>query len=108
MNIARKEARCRLIDASALADASECLKSIAHPTRLRIIELLLQGEYTVGELAEECETLQNVVSEHLGVMRDRGLLERERRGRCTYYRVVKPGVEGIIECVRASFGSRAP
>ena len=107
MKIARKKARCQLIDSEALADAAECLRSIAHPIRLRILELLLQGEYSVGELAEQCDALQHVVSEHLGVMRDRGLLERERRGRCTYYKVVKPGVAGIIECIRASFGSRA-
>ncbi len=108
MNTARNQGRCQLIDAEALADAAECLRSIAHPIRLRILELLLQGEYTVGELAEQCDSLQHVVSEHLGVMRDRGLLDRERRGRCTYYKVVKPGVAGIIECVRGSFGSHTP
>lgn len=108
MKTAQKDIECDLINREALADAAECLRSIAHPTRLRILELLLHGEYTVGELAEQCNALQHVVSEHLGIMRDRGLLERERRGRCTYYRVVKPGVEGIIDCVRSSFGSREP
>ena len=108
METARKDAECDILSSKALADAAECLRSIAHPTRLRILELLLQGEYTVGELAEHCDALHHVVSEHLGVMRDRGLLDRERRGRCTYYRVVNPGVEGIIDCVRDSFGSREP
>ena len=96
--------KVQLTDLDALAHAAECLKTLAHPIRLRIVQLLLHGEYTVGELAEACEVQSNAVSEHLGLMRDRGLLVRERCGRRMYYRVAMPGIEGISECVRHNFG----
>ena len=95
----------QLTDLDALAHAAECLKTLAHPIRLRIVQLLLRGEYTVGELAEACDVQSSVVSEHLGLMHDRGLFARERRGRRIYYRVAMPGIEGISECVRHNFGS---
>jgi DNA-binding transcriptional ArsR family regulator len=96
------------VDVDALGRAAECLRSIAHPIRLQLVELLLQGEYTVGELAEECGSQSHIVSEHLGLMRDRGLLSRERRGRRTYYRVAMPALEGIIACVQCNFGCAEP
>ena len=42
-------------DPSAFAEAAECLKTLAHPVRLRMVQLLLHGRYTVGELAEDCD-----------------------------------------------------
>ena len=38
----------------ALEQAAECLRTVAHPHRLRMIQMLLRGRYTVGELAEAC------------------------------------------------------
>ena len=38
-------------DPVAFAQAAECLKTLAHPVRLRFVQLLLHGRYTVGELA---------------------------------------------------------
>ena len=37
----------------AFTEAAECLKTLAHPVRLRMVRCLLQGRYTVGELAED-------------------------------------------------------
>jgi DNA-binding transcriptional ArsR family regulator len=92
-----------LIDREGLDRAAGCLRTLAHPIRLRIVELLLTGEYTVGELAEACGAQNHVVSEHLGIMRDRGLLERERRGRRMYYSVAMPALNSIIDCMHAHF-----
>jgi hypothetical protein len=39
----------------AFTAAAECLKTLAHPVRLRVVQLLLHGRYTVGELAQDCE-----------------------------------------------------
>ena len=49
----------------ALEEAAECLKVLAHPARIRIVQMLLRGRYTVGELAEDCGIPSNVASEHL-------------------------------------------
>ena len=55
-------------DPAAFIQAAECLKTLAHPVRLRIVQLLLHGRYTVGELAEDCGVPDNVASEHLRLM----------------------------------------
>lgn len=87
-----------------LEEAAHCLKTLAHPHRLRMVEMLLAGEYTVGELAEACGIQSHMASEHLGKMRDRGLLDSERRGQCTYYRASDPGLSSILDCIRKRFG----
>lgn len=92
-----------LIDLAVLETAAECLKTIAHPHRLRIIQMLLQGEYTVGELAEACDIPSHMASEHLGKMKDRGLLNVRREGRRMFYSVARPGLRSIIECVECHF-----
>ncbi|MCC6489382.1 MAG: winged helix-turn-helix transcriptional regulator [Candidatus Hydrogenedentes bacterium] len=92
------------LDWKALSDAALCLRTLAHPHRLRMVQLMLKGRYTVNELAEECDIPQHVASEHLGKMKDRGLLKSERDGRCTYYRVAAPGLAHIMKCVKRHFG----
>ncbi len=93
----------QLISLEALDEAAHCLRTIAHPHRLRMLELLLDGEYTVGELADACGIKSHMASEHLGKMRDRGLLNFERRGQCIYYRAADPGLGSILSCVRKRF-----
>ena len=96
----------QLLDMPALEEAAECLKTLAHPHRLRMAQLMLHGEYTVGELAEACDIPSHMASEHLGLMRDRGLLRSERRGRKIYYRVAEEGMSSIMGCIERRFGSR--
>jgi len=90
---------------AALEEAAECLRTLAHPHRLRMVQMLLDGEYTVGELAEACGIPSHMASEHLGKMRDRGLLRSERHGRKMYYQVAEPGLESIIRCCEQRFGA---
>lgn len=90
---------------AGLEEAAECLRTIAHPVRLRMIELLLDHRMTVGEIAETCEVRPNVASEHLGKMRDRGLLTMEKDGRQVFYAVAEPGLRSIMNCVRSRFGA---
>lgn len=89
---------------SLYIEVAECLRTLAHPHRLRMVQMLLAGEYTVGELAEACEIPSHMASEHLGRMKDRGLLRSERRGRRIYYQVAEKGLRGIMECIEARFG----
>ena len=93
-----------LIDLGNMQDAAHCLKTVAHPCRLRMIEMLLVRERTVGELADRCEILSHVASEHLRLMKDRGLLDSRRDGRNVYYRIAEPGLAGIMNCIRGRFG----
>lgn len=96
----------KILHIAALTEAADCLKTLAHPHRLRMIELLLAGEYTVGELAEACGIPSHMASEHLGLMKDRGLLTSERQGRKIFYRVAEPGLAAILGCVQNRFGCK--
>ncbi len=94
-----------LTSLEGLAQAAECLKTMAHPHRLRMLQMLLRDEYPVGELAAACEIPSHMASEHLRLMRDRGLLDCRRDGRCTYYFVADQGLASIMNCVERRFGA---
>jgi ArsR family transcriptional regulator, zinc-responsive transcriptional repressor len=103
--MARHKAASEPISLEALEQAAECLRTLAHPHRLRMIEMLLAGRYTVGELAEACGIPSHMASEHLRLMKHCGFLTGEREGRRTYYRVVEPHLEDILGCIRRRFAA---
>ena len=88
----------------ALEQAAGCLRTVAHPHRLRMIQMLLGGNYTVGELAQACDIPPSGASEHLGKMRDRGLLVGKRQGRSIYYEISEQGLGSIMDCIEKRFG----
>lgn len=88
----------------ALEQAAECLKALAHPHRLRIVQMLLRGRYTVGELAQACGIPSHMASEHLRFMQRCGFLNAEKEGRKAYYQVAEPHLANIMACVEARFG----
>lgn len=94
-------------DPQAFMEAAECLKILAHPVRLRMVQLLLHGRFTVGELAEDCGVLDNVASEHLRLMQRCGFFTSEREGRRVYYRVAEPHLQNIMNCIESRFLSGA-
>lgn len=96
----------RLTDLKALGQAAECLRLLAHPHRLRMIQMLLQGDYTVGELAEACELPTAMASEHLRLMQRCGLLSSEKDGRKVFYRVAEPHLKSILKCIEERFDSK--
>ncbi len=95
----------KLTELAALEQAAECLKTLAHPHRLRIVQMLLQGRYTVGELAEACGIPSHMASEHLRLMQRCGFLSSEKDGRQVFYQVAEPHLASILACVEDRFGS---
>ncbi len=72
----------------AVGQAAEMLKQLAHPVRLRIIDLLhTTGELPVCEITEYLGIAQATTSQHLNQMRRVGLLKAERRGKAVWYSV---------------------
>ncbi len=94
----------KLTSLDALGQAAECLKTLAHPHRLRMVQMLLRGRYTVGELAEACEIPSHMASEHLRLMQRCGLLTNEKEGRKAYYQITEPHLENIMTCIEQRFG----
>jgi DNA-binding transcriptional ArsR family regulator len=74
-----------------LAEVVRALKSAAEPTRLRLLFLLSQAEYTVGELAVVLNQSQPRISRHLRLLTEAGFLDRFREQQCVYYRAPSNG-----------------
>ena len=85
--------------------AAECLKTLAHPGRLRLVSLLLEGRFSVGALAAATELSPTVTSEHLRLLERCGLLRSEREGRRVFYSVAEPLLGKIIGCVHDRFAA---
>ncbi len=94
-----------LLDFDTLNQAAECLRTLAHPHRLRIVQMLLNGAYTVGELAKACGIASNVASEHLRLMKHCGFIRGRKEGRKTYYEVIEPHLNDIMACIEHRFGN---
>ncbi len=60
---------------------------LAHPTRLAMIEALQGGERTVTDLVDAVGTSAGNLSQHLGAMRDAGVVQVRREGRFAFYRI---------------------
>ena len=79
---------------------SRMCRALNDPKRLMLLYLLGQGPRTVSELCEELEASQSNVSQHLAVLRDRGLVGAQRDGTYVRYRLRHPRVLEAIELLR--------
>jgi len=91
-----------MLPADTLNGAADCLKVMAHPVRLRIAEILMQGEFPVHEIARLCELSPHQTCEHLRLMKGFGMLDSERRGRSVFYRIVNQRLPKLIQCIRST------
>ena len=66
---------------------AEVCKTLADPRRLYILNELRAGEMSVGELASVCELNQAVVSRHLAILRNGGVVTARREGTSVYYKL---------------------
>ena len=100
-----KKRNVKLLEFEALTLAAECLKALAHPSRLQIVQLLMSGkQYSVNELAELCELTQPTTSDHLRLMQRCGFLTSERDGRTVYYEIAEDHLHDIMACIQSRFG----
>lgn len=95
----------RLTNLDLLGQAAECLRVRAHPHRLRMVQMLLQGDHTVSELAEACKLPTAMASDHLRLMQRCGFLSSEKDRRKVFYRVVEPHLKHILKCIEDRFDS---
>jgi DNA-binding transcriptional ArsR family regulator len=83
----------------ALQLVARRFRALADPTRLRILNQLMQGEHGVGELADATGLEQPNVSRHLAVLRQEGVVARRAEGNRARYRIVDATVVGLCEVV---------
>ena len=79
---------------------AEMLKVIAHPCRLRIIELLKCKEMHVSEIQEQVHCKQSVTSQHLNKMKNKGILKSRRQGNTQFYSIANFEVLRIMKCLK--------
>lgn len=92
--------RSQKLSVEAVRQAATMLKCIGHPIRLQIIELLDRtGEQNVTAIYEALGIEQAVASQHLNLMRDKGILVSRRDGVNVYYSVDDPRVTQVIDCI---------
>jgi len=83
-----------------LEAAANMLKAIAHPLRIAILSFLEDGkQLTVTEIHQKLNIEQSTTSHHLGILKDKGVLNSRREGKNTYYMLKHHSLSHIIECV---------
>ena len=78
---------------------SEVLKAVAHPIRLRIIEVLRSKEMCVGDIVRALGSKQAITSQQLNMMKDKGVLSCRREGAKVYYKIENKNVIKLLNCV---------
>ena len=78
-------------------DAVSLLKGLANESRLMIMCVLAEGEFSVGQLNERIKLSQSALSQHLAVLRDQGLVQTRRESQTIYYRLEDSAAMSIIE-----------
>ena len=79
---------------------AEMCKVFSHAARLEILNALRDGELSVGELADRTGLRMSNVSQHLAMMRDRGVLASRREGAVIHYRVMNPRMLDAFDILR--------
>jgi len=82
---------------------AEFFKALAHPMRIRILELLRGGPLSVGQLQEAIGAPASSISQQLAVLRSRNIVATERRGTTVIYHVRNAGLFELLDAARRIF-----
>lgn len=80
-------------------------KALAHPTRIRILEILVAGSRTVYELQEALTLEQSAVSQQLAVLRNHGIVTAEKEGLAVRYTLRDPLIGELLDVARHIFNN---
>lgn len=83
--------------------ASRAMKAMSHPLRLQIISVLGTGELCVQALVEQVGTTQSNVSQHLAIMREKGVLRTRKDANRVFYRVGDVRTLEVLNTLRQVF-----
>ena len=80
-------------------------RALAHPVRIRILELLVKGDRTVQELQEALRLEQPVVSQQLAVLRSNNIVSGRKEGVSVRYAVRDPLIGALLDTARQIFNN---
>lgn len=84
---------------------AEFFRALAHPVRIEILEVLLQGEHSVQELQEALGLEQSVVSQQLAVLRTKNIVAGRKEGTSVRYSVRDPLIGDLLTVARQIFNN---
>jgi ArsR family transcriptional regulator len=85
---------------------AQFFRALAHPTRIRILEILVNGDRSVQQLQEELALDQPLVSQQLAVLRHQGIVAAQKEGLSVRYALRDPLVGALLDVARRIFDNR--
>ncbi len=85
---------------------AKIFKALGHPSRLKMVESLFEGERCVCELQAMVGSDVSTVSKHLNILKEAGILQDERRGTSIYYSLRMKCIANFLGCVEDFVGNR--
>jgi len=86
-----------------IEQAARALKAMAHPLRLKILCVLGDGEVAVQDIVERVGTSQSNISQHLAILRDKGVLKARKEANRVFYRVGDQRLLALLGMMRELF-----
>lgn len=85
--------------------AASALKAMAHPLRLHILCVLADTEVNVQDIVNEVGTSQSNISQHLAILREKGIISARKEANRVYYRVQDGRILNLIGMMRDVFAA---
>ena len=85
--------------------ASRSIKAMSHPLRLKILFILGDSEFSVQDIVDTVGTSQSNISQHLGILKDKGVLVTRKEANKVFYRVSDERTLKLLEMMREVFCS---
>jgi ArsR family transcriptional regulator len=85
---------------------AQFFRALAHPTRIRMLEILVRGGRTVQELQEAVTLDQSTVSQQLAVLRNQGIVSAQKQGLSVRYTLRDPLVAELLDVARRIFNNQ--
>jgi DNA-binding transcriptional ArsR family regulator len=85
---------------------AQFFRALAHPTRIRVLEILVRGGRTVQELQEALTLDQPIVSQQLAVLRNQGIVSAQKEGLSVRYALRDPLVGELLDVAREIFNNQ--
>mgnify|MGYP006112192845 FL=1 len=83
--------------------ASRSIKAMSHPLRLKILCILGDSEFNVQDIVDTVGTSQSNISQHLGILKDKGVLATRKEANKVFYRVSDERTLKLLEMMRDVF-----
>ena len=80
-------------------------RALAHPVRIKILEILVKGDRSVQELQQALALEQPVVSQQLAVLRNHGVVAWDKQGLSVRYSLRDPAIEELLDAARRIFNN---